>query len=133
MVGDLPRIGQFLFVYYVLLNSFLLIGNIIQRPYVWILVTLTCLMSVLFANNTPRFMEALRFFLVAFLLIVFREMLLEFAAGRGLLVFTTTPPHCVAPFTAMGTARPVVVLFFVVLFIAVLTQFLVEINVAPLS
>jgi hypothetical protein len=60
-------------------------------------------------------------------------MLLKFAAGRGLLVLTTTPPHCVTPFTAMSTARPVVVLFFVVLFIAVLTHFLVEINVAPLS
>ena len=90
-------------------------------------------MPSLLTYYTPSFLKAFRFLLVTLLLVVFGEVLLEFAAGRGFFVFTTTPPHSVSPFAAVSAARPIVVFFFVVLFIAVLTQFLVEIDVASLS
>jgi hypothetical protein len=63
-----------------------------------------------------------------FLLVV---MLLKLAAFCILTGLSTAPPHRAAPFASMRATRPVEVLGLVILAIAVVAQFFVEIYIAP--
>jgi len=86
-------------------------------------------MTLFLADDTAKVIRAFGFFFITFFFIVLAKMFLEFASWGSLFVFSAAPPHCAAPFTSMGTARPIVVFLLIIFFVAALAQFLIQVYI----
>lgn len=74
------------------------------------------------APNTLGFVNFL-FLFTNWLIVIPCLMLLELTSGLLFVLSTTAPPHYTAILTLMSSARPVIVICFIVLFVTYLTYF----------